>query len=867
MRSPSPSSNFALLQTPVPSRSSRSTTAVGASSYHYDLPPAHVHSHADSLRMRHASDESIIDHGSPDLIPSMLEDEPIEEALPSPHVTMSKEDWLRLGGFTDAERAQQEACLPMPRIRVDAMGAPYSVVDPGFVASPDYAFPPVAPGTLTPTRAPIFDDSRLSISPALLSSEFSPPLESPGSTESTPAIRRSPRKLTRGKGQVSSMGPSPSGPNYNPRGSPYGKTTQYGIPKAPEAAAAAFSSYVLNPPEKPKTVLPPPKAVPVSTPRTKNKRHPEGHIPRPRNAFILFRSHAVTARLIPVELSITDHRSVSRIVGEIWKGLPEDERQGWDMLAEEEKRAHREKYPDYKYTPKSKATFPAVRAKAGSRKKKDSNHNNSGLTDEQMLVERKRCQLVAMGLLDGDAIETIDASVAAGTATQGQYHADSMKRRREWQDRNYVGSSGRAMETWGDEPEYFAKPRPRTPTPPPLIPGEDIVVSTPRAPSTPSTSLVSYPPAFPPSIQYGPSRFSAPVRVPNGKMVTPVPPRPFKHSRLARRSNPPGSAPEPSGPAATSPFNNVAYLPPPPTTPTPSSRPPFRTGRLASPPSSPSLSPIPNPFDRTDAIPISIPNPFDDPAATFAVSSYVDAFAPPMLATELELASPFIHGHDNSSFFGELNGQRKPSLGRWELRKPSQTISRREMLARQEEEDLGFGRAFGTTRKASFALERDSFLADAGLGDSTMAYNWSDELLAGGTSISHAGDGLGFSSFLSTTSGAHTRSMSKGRDSFSMPGQHPAQTFHFGSLDIFAAPAPAQARTLYKPSERAPSYNFGPRGSLGGSTASSALKDSFLFSNTPFAGEGLWNSLESLRTAYESPVGAFSLVPEEISVH
>lgn len=47
---------------------------------------------------------------------------------------------------------------------------------------------------------------------------------------------------------------------------------------------------------------------------------------RPRNAFILFRSYACTNKLLPPSLGITDHRQVSRIVGQLWKGLKPEEK-------------------------------------------------------------------------------------------------------------------------------------------------------------------------------------------------------------------------------------------------------------------------------------------------------------------------------------------------------------------------------------------------------------------------------------------------------------------------------------------------------------------------------------------------------------
>jgi hypothetical protein len=46
-------------------------------------------------------------------------------------------------------------------------------------------------------------------------------------------------------------------------------------------------------------------------------KRPEDHIPRPRNAFILFRKHVVDAKLIPPEVEIR-HQNISVVVSKMW---------------------------------------------------------------------------------------------------------------------------------------------------------------------------------------------------------------------------------------------------------------------------------------------------------------------------------------------------------------------------------------------------------------------------------------------------------------------------------------------------------------------------------------------------------------------
>ncbi|GAA5896236.1 uncharacterized protein JCM6883_006844 [Sporobolomyces salmoneus] len=122
--------------------------------------------------------------------------------------------------------------------------------------------------------------------------------------------------------------------------------------------------------------------------KSHSRKVSEGHIKRPRNAFILFRSHLVNSGTLPKTTTVfekrpkvppsssslitpnqdpqedyelvevikpVDHKNVSKIVGSIWRGLSKEEKRVWEELAEKEKREHGEKYPGYKYRPKSRA--------------------------------------------------------------------------------------------------------------------------------------------------------------------------------------------------------------------------------------------------------------------------------------------------------------------------------------------------------------------------------------------------------------------------------------------------------------------------------------------------------------------------------
>lgn len=77
-------------------------------------------------------------------------------------------------------------------------------------------------------------------------------------------------------------------------------------------------------------------------------------IPRPRNAFILFRQHH--HRLLIEEwttqgVDIPHNSKISKILGVRWKSLSDEERAHWEEQARKEKYEHEKKYPDYRYKP------------------------------------------------------------------------------------------------------------------------------------------------------------------------------------------------------------------------------------------------------------------------------------------------------------------------------------------------------------------------------------------------------------------------------------------------------------------------------------------------------------------------------------
>ncbi|KAI0028006.1 hypothetical protein K488DRAFT_14059, partial [Vararia minispora EC-137] len=75
------------------------------------------------------------------------------------------------------------------------------------------------------------------------------------------------------------------------------------------------------------------------------------YIPRPPNAFILFRASFVKANAVPQKLVKGSHASLSKIVGVVWKGMHADERARWEQAAVRALAEHRARYPDWRFRP------------------------------------------------------------------------------------------------------------------------------------------------------------------------------------------------------------------------------------------------------------------------------------------------------------------------------------------------------------------------------------------------------------------------------------------------------------------------------------------------------------------------------------
>ncbi|KAG6867577.1 hypothetical protein C0993_000972 [Termitomyces sp. T159_Od127] len=79
-----------------------------------------------------------------------------------------------------------------------------------------------------------------------------------------------------------------------------------------------------------------------------NKRRDASYIPRPPNAFILFRSSFIRDQKISNKVE-GNHSKLSKIIGMYWKALTKEQRDEWEDKAAQALIEHRKRYPDWRF--------------------------------------------------------------------------------------------------------------------------------------------------------------------------------------------------------------------------------------------------------------------------------------------------------------------------------------------------------------------------------------------------------------------------------------------------------------------------------------------------------------------------------------
>lgn len=128
----------------------------------------------------------------------------------------------------------------------------------------------------------------------------------------------------------------------------------------PSPSPSPPSSYAVSPSDATVTIpLPSLDSIPQSSKhqrKSASKRASSSetaHIPRPRNAYVLYRSWALTHHPSLTGSSRSNKQDVlSKLTGALWNGETDDVRAHFEMLSREEKERHAVKYPGYSYLPK-----------------------------------------------------------------------------------------------------------------------------------------------------------------------------------------------------------------------------------------------------------------------------------------------------------------------------------------------------------------------------------------------------------------------------------------------------------------------------------------------------------------------------------
>lgn len=130
--------------------------------------------------------------------------------------------------------------------------------------------------------------------------------------------------------------------------------------------------------------------------QTHTKKKPENHIPRPPNAFILFRSSFIKSQHVSTEVE-TNHSTLSKIIGLTWQNLPQEERQLWHSKAKEALEEHKRKFPKYAFRPVQ------TKAKGAASEKRK--------VREVEPKDIKRCTKIAQLLVEGKKGHELDAAI------------------------------------------------------------------------------------------------------------------------------------------------------------------------------------------------------------------------------------------------------------------------------------------------------------------------------------------------------------------------------------------------------------------------------------------------------------------------
>lgn len=195
----------------------------------------------------------------------------------------------------------------------------------------------------------------------------------------------------------------------------------------------------------------------------------QGRIPRPRNAFMLFRSAFHREKRLAKTVE-KDHRHISRIIGLCWAELSEADKDVWRQKAELEKQQHALAYPDYRFKPTPRTKQPVKRnVKRNSPKEIERCHKiakliQTGKSGEELTHAVRR--------MEGDTPTT---SPGGGTASGER--EERRPKRQKTSDQVHLSTLLRSPETQcgpGPQPGYYVPVDEHPPFRSPLLPPLDV---------------------------------------------------------------------------------------------------------------------------------------------------------------------------------------------------------------------------------------------------------------------------------------------------------------------------------------------------------------------------------------------------------
>ena len=97
-----------------------------------------------------------------------------------------------------------------------------------------------------------------------------------------------------------------------------------------------------------------------------------GHIKRPVNCFMIWACEE-RQKFYKYSKFITNNAQTSKILGEIWSSMSDEDKQKYKDMADKINKEHKLKHPDYKYNPKKKVK--KYKEKQDKKEKKDNKEN------------------------------------------------------------------------------------------------------------------------------------------------------------------------------------------------------------------------------------------------------------------------------------------------------------------------------------------------------------------------------------------------------------------------------------------------------------------------------------------------------------